>query len=123
MAATAIKFDWKRPPPTTRPAAPKARPDVAPSAPPPISVAPPVNHSVAHDATDRAVLAWIDAGRPIYRSPPPASQFGGPDGWAAPSWIARLRQLATTCAAIRPDIATQHRAEADRIETEMRNGP
>lgn len=39
-----------------------------------------------------------------------------PAGWSTLGWITRLRQLADRCEDIQPDLAVQHRAEADQLE-------
>ena len=38
-----------------------------------------------------------------------------PDGWQPSAWTDRLRQLASRCEKIRPDLARVHRAWADKV--------
>ena len=52
---------------------------------------------------------------PVHHAGHAGRLAGVPDGWGAAAWIARLRQLADTCQAVRPDLACEHRAEADRL--------
>ena len=77
------------------------------------------------DAADLAMADHLDRTRgmsfaEIVQSQNPrletATVEGVPTGWTAPSWVARLRQMADSCEAIRPDLADQHRDAADAIE-------
>ncbi len=66
-------------------------------------------------------LRWIAEGCPMHQPDPPATDFGGPAGWTVRSWCERLRQLASVCEFLHPEIAARHRGEADRIECAAQN--
>lgn len=67
------------------------------------------------DDLDRRVVEAIRAGETIKLTAPPEPDPEIPPGWTRPAWITRLRQLANSCAVVRPDLAVKHRAEADRL--------
>lgn len=80
-------------------------------------VLPQVRDPEAWDASDHAAvehtLGQRDAWQP---EPPEVPDSAIPPGWTRESWIRRLRQLSDACASVRPDLAAQHRTEADRLE-------
>lgn len=60
------------------------------------------------------VLAGLRAEPAADAEPDPLAGLVNP-GWTPRGWRDRLRQIADACQAVRPDLAAEHRTNADRI--------